>query len=99
MKQTKIVWLLGAAFLFSACRTDTVSVEKGGYFYHDIYFGKDLSPRFKKGIHDGCTTAKGKYKKSHKLFKSNKDYEKGWFAGRNKCQDLIKFNKDGDIVK
>ena len=98
MTQTKTLLLISTLFIFSACRPATVSVEKGGYFYNSIYFGKDVSSNYKKGIHDGCTTAKGRYKKAHRLFKSDKQYNKGWFAGRNKCQDLLKLNKKGDVI-
>jgi hypothetical protein len=59
------------------------------YYYEDIYFGKYLPKEYKKGIVDGCTTAKGKYQKSHTLFKTNKYYEDAWFVGRNKCKDLL----------
>jgi uncharacterized protein YceK len=59
------------------------------YYYSGIYFGKHLSEDSKKGIIDGCKTSKGRYHKSHKLFKGSSDYENGWFIGRSKCRDLL----------
>lgn len=49
----------------------------------------DLSQKsesFHSGMNDGCSTAKGKYKKSSASFSSDADYKEGWFYGRRKCQ-------------
>ncbi|SFV54296.1 hypothetical protein MNB_SV-10-407 [hydrothermal vent metagenome] len=43
------------------------------------------TPEFKQGQHDGCTTAGGTYVKNSKMFRSNMDYQNGWFYGRSKC--------------
>ncbi len=51
------------------------------------------SDAFKKGAKDGCNTAHGNYSKDSKLFKSNKDYHDGWFAGRSFCQQ----HQDADL--
>jgi len=71
---------------FTACSSDHSSAIHGGYTYSGIYFGKNLSTLYKKGIHDGCETAKGYYTKSHTLFNTEIEYYHGWFRGRNKCR-------------
>jgi len=40
---------------------------------------------FKQGQHDGCTTAGGDYVKNSELFRTNMDYQNGWFYGRSTC--------------
>jgi len=83
--------LLGSLFYITACSSRKISKSQGGYYYSDIYFGKNFSDYFKKGIEDGCTTAKGDYKKSHTLFNNEMDYDykDGWFLGRNRCKHLL----------
>ena len=71
--------------LLNSCKHEPVSVEEGGFYYHHIYFGKNISKDIKQGIEDGCQTAQGNYSKVHKLFNDNKEYQKGWFIGRNRC--------------
>ena len=43
------------------------------------------TPNYVLGEKDGCATAKGTYTKESALFRSDPDYEKGWFAGRQYC--------------
>ena len=43
------------------------------------------SPSFKQGSYDGCATAKGEYTKKSETFRSNADYQNGWFYGRRNC--------------
>ena len=87
--------LLGSlGFYFSACGSSKVSASKGGYMHSGIYFGKHFPPNYQQGIADGCTTAKGDYKKSHKLFNNDSDYNQGWFLGRNRCRPLLVIDKD-----
>ncbi len=73
-------------FVLSACSPNEVPISKGGYYHSGIYFGSGFPDIYKKGIRDGCTTAKGNYKKSHWLFQNKKDYVDGWFLGRNRCR-------------
>jgi uncharacterized protein YcfL len=40
---------------------------------------------FNQGLSDGCTTAKGHYKKESHLFRSDPNYNAGWFHGRKNC--------------
>ena len=82
-----------SSFLFTACTPTEVPVTEGGYYHSGIYFGKHFPDVYKKGIKDGCTTAKGHYKKSHRLFKNDKNYNDGWFLGRNRCRDLLLVDK------
>jgi len=87
--------LLGSlSFYFSACSSSKVPASKGGYSHSGIYFGKNFPPNYQQGIADGCTTAKGDYKKSHKLFNNNFNYNQGWFLGRNRCRPLLVIDKD-----
>jgi len=90
MKYRKVIFTLGAVSLLSGCISKEVkikekSIEEGGFYYNNIYFGANFPEIYKKGIVDGCTTAGGNYKKSHKDFKTNINYENGWFLGRNLC--------------
>jgi len=43
------------------------------------------SPHYTWGEQDGCATANGNYTKNSELFRSDPDYENGWFAGRREC--------------
>jgi outer membrane lipoprotein-sorting protein len=43
------------------------------------------SPNYLLGKTDGCNTAKGTYTKNSNLFRTNTDYENGWFTGRKEC--------------
>jgi hypothetical protein len=93
IKKLSPLLLISTLLLFSSCKSHneaTIKKNINAYYYNGVYFGKNLTKKYKKGIKDGCTTAKGKYKKSHRLFRKNKDYEEGWFLGRNKCKHLLK---------
>jgi len=59
--------------------------------YPDVYHGKldKNSYGYKKGLREGCKTAKGTYTKNHTKFRSNVNYHEGWFEGRRKCQIAI----------
>ena len=92
MKYIKLmttIILANSLLLFNACTPNQTPVIEGGYYHSEIYFGKNFSTNYQQGIIDGCTTAKGNYKKSHTLFKNDYDYNKGWFLGRNKCRHLL----------
>jgi hypothetical protein len=93
MFQKKSILLLITAsiilFYLPGCGSSKVPESKGGYTHSGIYFGKNFSHYFKRGIEDGCTTAKGDYKKSHTLFNNSRDYNDGWFLGRNRCKHLL----------
>jgi len=99
-KSRKISLLLFGSTLFIciSCSSTRVPVNQGGFVYSGIYFGKNFNPDYKQGIVDGCITAKGKYKKSHRLFNINNDYNKGWFLGRKRCRNLLKIDENGDLV-
>ena len=43
------------------------------------------SPAYMQGQHDGRQTAGGEYTKDSERFRSDSDYENGWFAGRREC--------------
>ncbi len=94
----KTILLTGTLFLYNACSTKEIPVSEGGYYYENIYFGVDLTDTFKKGIRDGCMTAKGTYTKSHWFFNRKKEYYNGWFLGRNKCRNLLKIDENGDLI-
>ncbi len=82
--------LIGSSlFYLTGCTSAKAPVSKVGYYHSDIYFGKNFSANYQDGIADGCTTAKGEYKKSHTLFNNDKDYNDGWFLGRNRCRHLL----------
>ena len=72
--------------LFTGCAQKSKSNK-----YPRVYNGKvdKNSYGYKKGLRDGCTTAKGKYNKNHSQFRNNVNYHDGWFEGRRKCQIAI----------
>ncbi|HIQ27952.1 MAG TPA: hypothetical protein EYH42_05585 [Sulfurovum sp.] len=90
----KIIFLITSLFLSNACTPNQLSQQQGGFSHSGIYFGSHFPDIYKKGIKDGCTTSKGTYKKSHSLFQNNKDYEDGWFLGRNRCRDLLVIDEE-----
>ena len=94
MTYAKSILITSSLLFLSACSSSEVPVKEGGYYHSDIYFGSHFPDIYKKGIQDGCTTAKGNYKKSHQLFQNKKDYVDGWFLGRNKCRYELLTKKD-----
>ena len=94
IKPITAIILTSSLLLFSACKSNKAPESGEGYYYSGIYFGKNFTENYKKGIKDGCTTAKGDYKKSHTLFKNDYDYNKGWFLGRNRCRHLLVIDED-----
>jgi len=93
-KTISVLLISTASFYLTGCGDKTVSVTKDGYYYSGIYFGKNFPKTYKQGIRDGCTTAKGIYKKSHKLFNNDQYYNDGWFLGRNRCKHLLVIEED-----
>ena len=83
--------IVGSTTLFhlTSCGSSKVPESRGGYYYSGVYFGKNFPQTYKQGIRDGCITAKGVYKKSHKLFNNDQNYNDGWFLGRNRCKHLL----------
>ncbi len=105
-EKKNILLLIGCSsvvFYLSGCGSVNMPESRGGYYLNDIYFGKNFSDLFKEGIEDGCTTAKGDYKKSHTKFndESDYDYKDGWFLGRNRCKHLlvIDTSMEGDFIE
>lgn len=89
-KKTILIFLIASVlFYITGCNSKKTAEKNGGYYYSGVYFGKYISPNHQQGIKDGCTTAKGTYKKSHTLFNNDQNYNDGWFIGRNKCKHLL----------
>ena len=89
-KSTIILVIVALSLLyFTGCKAKKLSIAEGGYYQSGIYFGSNFSKEYKRGIRDGCTTAKGDYRKSHRLFKKSDDYHNGWFLGRSRCKHLL----------
>ena len=95
---TTLIISIGIIVYFSGCQSNHIPISEGGFYYETIYFGKDLSATYKKGITDGCQTAKGIYSKSHYQFNNKKEYNDGWFLGRNKCRKLLRIDENGDLI-
>ena len=51
------------------------------------------SESFISGANDGCETASQKYKKDHKAFNNDYEYNEGWWAGRHNCESLSKLHE------
>lgn len=94
----KVICLATTLFLFTGCKPNHLPPSKGGFTHSGIYFGAHFTDIYKKGVKDGCKTSKGKYTKSHWSFQNKQDYVDGWFLGRNRCKDLLKINKNGDLI-
>jgi hypothetical protein len=47
---------------------------------------KGQSASFISGAKDGCDTAYLNYKKDHKAFNNDFQYNKGWWIGRRSCE-------------
>jgi hypothetical protein len=108
MNYTKVILLLSALVILSACGKRKVPHYKAAYYHQGIYFGTNVSPAYKYGVRDGCQTAKGFYKKNRpafnyqpqrtkenkKYFNPNNTYKNGWFIGRNKCRHLLVLDKE-----
>jgi len=88
-KSISLLVIGSTLFYLTGCGHEKVSVQKEGYYHSGIYFGKNFSANYQQGIADGCTTSKGKYTKSHTLFNNDKNYNDGWFLGRNRCRHLL----------
>lgn len=88
-KKTSLLLIGTSLLIITGCGTSKVPVSQGGFYHSDIYFGSHFSSPYQQGIADGCTTSKGDYKKSHTLFNNNRDYNSGWFLGRNRCRHLL----------
>ena len=89
-RKTISLFVIGSSFFyFTSCSKEKQPVPETGYYHSGIYFGKNFSVNYQQGIADGCTTAKGVYKKSHTLFNNDKNYNDGWFLGRNRCKHLL----------
>ena len=98
LKKTKqMTFIITVASFFGGCGSN-VPADQGGYYYNNIYFGSHLPKAYKRGVRNGCDTAKGQYTKSHWFFHAKKDYVDGWFMGRNKCKKLLKIDKDGNLI-
>ena len=84
-------------FYLTGCSPKKEPAPQSGYYHSGIYFGKNFSANYQQGIADGCTTAKGEYRKSHTLFNNDQNYNDGWFLGRNRCKDqlVIEDEKEG----
>ena len=67
------IFAVAGMLLLNACASGSSSVPISN------------TPEFKQGQHDGCTTANGDYVKNSEMFRSNMDYQNGWFYGRSKC--------------
>ena len=101
MKTTAtLIVTLGLSMLFTGCNEgNQLPPSQGGFHYRGIYFGKITNSAYKRGIQDGCETARGFYTKSHAQFQQDDNYYNGWFLGRNKCRKLLRIDKNGDLIK
>lgn len=90
IKTSSLLLLSASLLIFTACgKPDKLTIEEGGFYESGLYFGSNFSKGYKKGIKDGCATAKGDYTKSHYRFKNDIDYNDGWFLARNRCKHLL----------
>ena len=93
MRTTSLFILSTTLLLLQNCGASKVPASQGGFTHSGIYFGKHFPANYQQGIVDGCTTAKGTYKKSHRLFNTSRDYNNGWFLGRSRCRHLLVIEK------
>ncbi|WP_456430138.1 hypothetical protein [Nitratifractor sp.] len=84
--------LLITLILLSGCTGSTGSLctptdrRSGSFCYDGINFGQNEDPLFRRGVRDGCETAKGYFRKAYSLSASSASYRRGWEAGRARCR-------------
>ena len=88
-KTISLLVIATSFFSLTGCSKEKAPIPETGYYHSGIYFGKNFSANYQQGIADGCTTAKGEYRKSHTLFNNDQNYNDGWFLGRNRCKDQL----------
>lgn len=93
-KAMSLFTIISALLYFTGCHYVEEATTKEGFYHSGIYFGNTFPKVYKQGIVDGCTTAKGIYKKSHTLFNNSQNYNDGWFLGRNRCKHLLLIGGD-----
>ena len=81
-----IIFSIFIGLFFPAC-TSSTSPSYNSYIYKGINFGLNRNEAFKKGVHDGCTTASGVYTKNHEAFNQDRSYRDGWGDGRLLCHN------------
>ena len=50
--------------------------EQSGNQHHNYY---------QQGFDDGCSTARGHYRKNLRLYRQDVQYRRGWYSGKNSC--------------
>ncbi len=77
--------------LFAGCahQPNKADVKMPTYSCQEQTFHGYFNKEAKRGLCDGCMSAKGDYIKDHQLFQSSDNYRFAWFLGRNRCKDLI----------
>ena len=45
----------------------------------------DQGNLFQKGFDDGCSTARGHYRKNKRLYRTSQQYRRGWYSGKSSC--------------
>jgi len=81
----KAISLIGALFLLLGCTPKNPTPMDLAQTPVQKVDLSNKSQAFKDGFNDGCETAKGNYTKDSSRFKSDPEYNEGWFAGRSSC--------------
>jgi hypothetical protein len=65
-------------------------MQDAGYFcYKEHNFGRNVTPEYKKGVKDGCTTGEGRFRRDYSLSRISADYRSGWDVGRAHCKLIV----------
>ena len=82
ISKRQVAVLLITSLFFTACANQSKSAPKSSRLIN--ISGKSES--YNNGASDGCRTAISYYKKNHRAFNNNADYNHGWWAGRRNCE-------------
>ncbi|MDQ7046385.1 MAG: hypothetical protein Q9M39_01680 [Sulfurovum sp.] len=58
----------------------------GDYYHHDHNYGENRNYSYRRGVRDGCDSAKGRWSKDHDRFRHDNNYKEGWKAGHRRCR-------------
>ena len=60
--------------------------SKSDYYHHNENYGENRNYSYRRGVRDGCDSARGRWFKDHDRFKHDYDYKDGWKAGHRRCR-------------
>ena len=56
------------------------------YYHHGHDYGEKRNYTYRRGVRDGCDSARGDWTKDNHKFKHNHHYKDGWKSGHRRCR-------------